>query len=92
MKTLIAITGIIAAASLLPGQASAADLYEGDAVEGVIVEDGPGIVEEREHVVERRYYGPRHFVDAGPAFDDYEPAHRPPYDPDRRYWRVYEEW
>lgn len=94
MKTLIAISGMIASASLFPGQASAADLYEDGAVEGVIVDDGPGVVVERERFVERRYYGTRRYVDAGAAIDVYddEPGYRGPYGPDRRYWRVYEEW
>ena len=92
MKTLIAIAGVIVAVSLLPGRASAADLYEGEPVEGVIVDDRPGVVVERERVVERRYYGVHRYVDAGAPIEAYayEPSYRGP--PDRRYWRVYEEW
>jgi hypothetical protein len=93
MKVLVSSAAIIAFASILPGQASAADLYEEYDVGGVVVDDSPPVVVERERVIERRYYGARGYVEDAPEVETYESGYLPAYYPDRRrYWRAYREW
>ena len=93
MKLLISVAATVALASLTPSKASAADLYEGYDVEGVVVGDDRPVVVERERIIERRYYAPpRPYIEEAPPVDVYERGYRPAYYPDRRYWRAYDEW
>lgn len=91
MKTMLCAAAAIAAAYATPSRALAADLY-GYEVRGVVVEDDPPVVVERERIIERRYYAPG-YREAPPPADVYEErAYRPAYYPDRRYWRTYDGW
>ncbi len=92
MKVLICIAATVALVGVLPSQSSAADLDDGYDVGGVIVDDSPSVVVERERIIERRYYGARGYVADAPAVEVYERGYRPAYYPDRRYWRAYDEW
>lgn len=95
MKVLVGIAATVALASALPSHASAADFYDGDdgyEVGGVVVDDNPPVVVERERIIERRYYGPRSYVEDAPAVEVYERGYRPAYYPDQRYWRAYRDW
>ena len=95
MKILISVLATLAAVSLVPSAAAAADLY-GDDVQGVIIDeefdDGPVVVE-RERIIERRYYGPRAYIaDGPPHVEVYERGYRPAHYPERYYWHAYDQW
>lgn len=92
MKILISVLATLVVAGLVPSSAAAADLY-GDEVEGVIIDDRPPLVVERERVIERRYYGTRDYIeDEPPHVEVYERGYRPAYYPERHYWRAYDQW
>ncbi|HEY8247148.1 MAG TPA: hypothetical protein VIG38_07690 [Hyphomicrobium sp.] len=95
MHKLFSVLATLAAVSLAPSAAAAADLY-GDDVHGVIVDeefdDGPVVIE-RERIIERRYYGPRAYIaDVPSPVEAYERGYRPAYYPERYYRRAYDEW
>lgn len=94
MKMLVGIAATVAiAGAALPSQASAADLDDdGYVVEGVVVDDHPPVVVERERIIERRYYRAPPDVEEAPAVEVYERGYRPAYYPDRPYWRGYGDW
>ena len=92
MKVLLSIVATVALVGVLPSPTSAADLYDGYDVGGVVVDDSPPVVVERERIIERRYYGPRRYVEDAPTVEVYERGYRPAYYPDRRYGRAYDEW
>jgi hypothetical protein len=93
MNKLPSIAAALAAFAAISAPAKAADLYDGDGPDGVVIEDDNGpVVVERERLIERRYYGPRAYVEEAPAVEVYEHAYRPAYYPDRRYYRAYDQW
>jgi hypothetical protein len=75
----------------VPATAAAADLYEGGyAVDGVVGDEAPVVVE-RERIIERRYYPGTAYVEVDPEVEVFEPYPPGPYG-DPRYWRAGEEW
>ncbi len=93
MNKLPWIAAALAAFAAISAPAKAADLYDGYGPDGVVIEDDDGpVVVERERLIERRYYGPRAYVEEAPAVEVYEHAYRPAYYPDRRYYRAYDQW
>lgn len=92
MKMLVGIAATVAIAGALPTHASAADLDDDYEVGGVVVDDHPSVVVERERIIERRYYRAPGYVEEAPPVEVYERGYRPAYYPDRRYWRGYGDW
>jgi hypothetical protein len=92
MKKLPSIAAALAAFAAISAPAKAGDLYDGYGSDGVVVEDDGPVVVERERIIERRYYGPRAYVEEAPAVEVYERAYRPAYYPERRYLRAYDQW
>jgi hypothetical protein len=92
MSKLTPVIASLAFIATAPATAIAADLYEGGyAVEGVVDDDGPVIVE-RERVTERRYYPGEAYIEDDPVDVEVYARYRAEPYPDSGYWRAGDEW
>lgn len=74
-------------ACVLPGFATAGDLWE---PEGVIVEDEAPVVVEHERLIVRRYYPHSHEDTSSVEVYEHSDLHEG--HPDRHYWHAGDEW